>query len=384
MTSHGLTTSSWRRLTEGGSRRRCVRALRVATLDLSADKEQCVRGSRATSARVAIRECVGIHSYSPSREGRPRRRRMLTRPNVPTSIHTNAHTGPRPKPQCHCVRILREQRKPAISYPCRWPCPLRSRLCLATTCPSRPVRQRGPISTSNEKKKNRSAKRKTRLPQENGRRQIQRARHHHLTFICLQVEPRTRSTWHCYTRRSSCGLTTGSISDRRKVNFPKTFYTPLTFPRIFLLRSATAHTTTHTFTQTHTYTTTHTNTHTLTHPHTQTMSARFSTTPTTAPAPHLSSSSSAAPPRHETIFLPWDVNPFTHFRDASNGRRLTDAERGFTSSRFVGQRLPSRIPTPGFRRTSSAIEADLRREARWQARHPPARYARELPLRQEP
>ena len=32
-------------------------------------------------------------------------------------------------------------------------------------------------------------------------------------------------TWHCYTRCSSCGLTTGSISDRRKVNFPKTLYT---------------------------------------------------------------------------------------------------------------------------------------------------------------
>ena len=38
--------------------------------------------------------------------------------------------------------------------------------------------------------------------------------------------PEPRRTWHCYTRCSSCGLTTGSISDRRKVNFPKTIYTP--------------------------------------------------------------------------------------------------------------------------------------------------------------
>ena len=74
--------------------------------------------------------------------------------------------------------------------------------------------------------KNRSAKRKTRLPQENGRRQT--AARRRLTFICLQVEPGTR--WNFYTRCSSCGLTIGSISDRRKVNFPKTFYT--LFPRI--------------------------------------------------------------------------------------------------------------------------------------------------------
>ena len=108
------------------------------------------------------------------------------------------------------------------------------------------------------------------------------------------------------------------------------------------------------------------------------------TTPTTAPAPHSSSSAAPAPPVHQTIFLPWDVNPFTHVRVESNGRPLTDAQRGFTDSRIVGQRLPSRIPVPGFRRTSAVIEADLRREARWQARNPSAGYARELPLRQEP
>ena len=39
--------------------------------------------------------------------------------------------------------------------------------------------------------------------------------------------------------------------------------------------------------------------------------------------------------------------------------------------------------TPGFRRTLSVIEANLRRAARSQAKLPPARFARELPHRQE-
>ena len=71
-----------------------------------------------------------------------------------TSI--KAHTGPRSKPQCHCVRILREQRKPAISLPLPL-FPTQSIVPRHNMRMPQPVRQR-------PKKKNRSAKRKTRSP----------------------------------------------------------------------------------------------------------------------------------------------------------------------------------------------------------------------------
>ena len=95
------------------------------------------------------------------------------------------------------------------------------------------------LNVNEKKKRSEAQNERPALPQENGRRQTAASRR--LTLICLQVEPRTRSTftWHCYTRCSSCGLTTGSISDRRKVNFPKTFYTP--FPWIFHFTSPLMH-----------------------------------------------------------------------------------------------------------------------------------------------
>ena len=63
------------------------------------------------------------------------------------------------------------------------------------------------------------------LPQENGRRQTAVQFDPHLPTSRTQ-DPVDIMTWHCYTRCSSCGLTTGSISDRRNTNFPKTIYTP--------------------------------------------------------------------------------------------------------------------------------------------------------------
>ena len=87
-----------------------------------------------------------------------------------------------------------------------------------------PVCQR----TSQRLTKKEEQKRKTKDPFSR-KRTVEGKLRCNLTLICLQVEPRTRSTftWHCYTRRSSCGLTTGSICDRRKVKFPLTLYTHL-------------------------------------------------------------------------------------------------------------------------------------------------------------
>ena len=90
--------------------------------------QRCEKGFHPTSASIPIQKMAC-------------RRRMLTRP----------------KPQCHCVRILREQRKPAISLPL----PQAQR-----------VRQRP--SQRNEKKKRTEAQKQNErpvLPQENGRRQ---------------------------------------------------------------------------------------------------------------------------------------------------------------------------------------------------------------------
>ena len=66
-----------------------------------------------------------------------------------TSI--NAHAGPRPKPQCHCVRILREQGKLATSLPLP---------------KAQPVRQRS--SQRLTKKEEQKRKTKDPLPQEGG------------------------------------------------------------------------------------------------------------------------------------------------------------------------------------------------------------------------
>ena len=153
----------------------------------------------------------------------------------------NAHLHKRPhRPPSQIPMPLREdlegtKRTLNRRYPCRCPCPLPNRLCPQQHAPTRPP---APISTQRKKKRTEAQKQNERpvLPQEIGRRQT--AAHRRLTLICLQVEPRTRSTftWHCYTRCSSCGLTIGPISDRRKVNFPKTFYTH--FPRIFPLRQS--------------------------------------------------------------------------------------------------------------------------------------------------
>ena len=120
-----------------------------------------------------------------------------------TSI--NAHAGPRPKPQCHRVRILREQGKPAISLP---------------------LPQAQPISTPRKKK--RTEAQNERPPPARGWLKANcGVPSFDLHFYKSNPGPGRHGTWHCYTRCSSCGLTTGSISDRRKVNFPKTLYTHL-------------------------------------------------------------------------------------------------------------------------------------------------------------
>ena len=102
---------------------------------------------------------------------------------------TNAHTGPRPKPQCYCVRILREQTKPAISLPL----PLSPAQSIV---PRHNMRMPQPVRHAhlnvNEKKRSEAQNERPALPQENGRRQTAVSRR--LTLICLQVEPRTRST----------------------------------------------------------------------------------------------------------------------------------------------------------------------------------------------
>ena len=160
--------------------------------------------------------------------------------NWPVSRRTNPHNYKKKNSKkCnHCEKgfhppykcfHLHPEKGPSSknAHPSQTPMPLREDL-EGTKKTGPPA----PISTSNEKRRTEAQNERPVLPQENGRRQT--AARRRLTLICLQVEPRTRSTWYCYTRRSSCGLTTGSISDRRKVNFPKTFYT--LFPRIFPLR----------------------------------------------------------------------------------------------------------------------------------------------------
>ena len=129
----------------------------------------------------------------------------------------------RPKPQCHCVRILREQRNPAASLPLP--------LSPAQSIVPPVVRQR-PSQRLTKKKRTEAQNERPVLPQENGRRQTAVQFDPHLPTSRTQ-DP-VDMTWHCYTRCSSCGLTTGSICDRRRVNFLKTFYTH--FPRIFSLR----------------------------------------------------------------------------------------------------------------------------------------------------
>ena len=95
-----------------------------------------------------------------------------------------------------------------------WPLPL-----------SQPVR---PRPCQRNEKKDQKRKSKTKDPFSR-KRTVEGKLRCNLTLICLQVEPRTRPTftWHCYTRRSSCGLTTGSICDRRRVEFSMTLYTHL-------------------------------------------------------------------------------------------------------------------------------------------------------------